>query len=839
MDDKLEKKDEKPLILETIDIDLNKLFSLTYTFDNLKSFMSSLSKNQSLMSDKINELEDKLKQQIDINKNYETLIKSLESNIKKVNKKEKKIKLDSKNKDKDIIKGENKEGTQKNEDEDFHKKEEDKNKEENIINIEEKDKGKINNIKEEQKKNEKERKLSFNLSEKNLRKISISSKEMESENNYENLNEILKENNQQLIDIKNRLTDMESKTKEYDLFISNQKNNNPNKEEIDLIKNQIKSILNKTEEMRIQKDDLKKKVEDISVKIIDFNIIDILKNSSIKNGAQVEPDKLLVLNLEQKFQKKTSILDEKFKKHEEELNKIKNNFDNIKNNFEVIEQNFSGTKNNIKDIREEIMKSNLDYRNLVTEINDKLNLSFNQKLETQKKEFNKSIDKIRQQIKNIKEKGTILEDLNDMEKFGKGLSDNDLLYITELSKKLSDIEKQIPLIYKNIELIRSKDKEDIAKVENELLQKINTKEFFELNDKVNLQNTISNNIREMVERVQDLTNKNMKDLNFFLRKIESLSGSVISMQNVLETLTGMKQDNSVETTNYLELESFNEFIKMYNKDKKFFERNIDEFRRIFTDFSEVIKSKASDEDLKNFESIVINKIEEIKINCGKKFADKIDTNKSLKYLDAQIRYMSEIFMKKGEKNDNWLLAKKPVGGFSCASCESYIGELKDKGDYVTWNKYPQRNIEKNYRVGNGFSRMLNMFNIDVKNSLADLNMNTYESDDDSNQNQHIHQTNNTINFNISQGAKNSSSNKSGFSLKRSFNNAYPKNHKLPRLNSFDSIPNIIKSENIVENISNNKTIGLSGKTFHDNDENKNNESTDNKPHIVKVFRKNK
>ena len=123
------------------------------------------------------------------------------------------------------------------------------------------------------------------------------------------------------------------------------------------------------------------------------------------------------------------------------------------------------------------MKSNLDYRNLVTEINDKLNLSFNQKLETQKKEFNKSIDKIRQQIKNIKEKGTILEDLNDMEKFGKGLSDNDLLYITELSKKLSDIEKQIPLIYKNIELIRSKDKEDIAKVENELLQKINTKEF--------------------------------------------------------------------------------------------------------------------------------------------------------------------------------------------------------------------------------------------------------------------------------------------------------------------------------------------------------------------------
>ena len=53
-DNKLTIVDNKPLILESIDIDLNKLFTLSYTFDNLKSFMSSLSKNQSLMSDKTN-----------------------------------------------------------------------------------------------------------------------------------------------------------------------------------------------------------------------------------------------------------------------------------------------------------------------------------------------------------------------------------------------------------------------------------------------------------------------------------------------------------------------------------------------------------------------------------------------------------------------------------------------------------------------------------------------------------------------------------------------------------------------------------------------------------------
>ena len=52
-----------------------------------------------------------------------------------------------------------------------------------------------------------------------------------------------------------------------------------------------------------------------------------------------------------------------------------------------------------------------------------------------------------------------------------------------------------------------------------------------------------------------------------------------------------------------------------------------------------------------------------------------------------------------EKGDNWLIAKKPVNGHTCASCESYIGELPDSNQYVPWNKYPIRDPnEKAYRV---------------------------------------------------------------------------------------------------------------------------------------------
>ena len=70
-----------------------------------------------------------------------------------------------------------------------------------------------------------------------------------------------------------------------------------------------------------------------------------------------------------------------------------------------------------------------------------------------------------------------------------------------------------------------------------------------------------------------------------------------------------------------------------------------------------------------------------------------------------------------DKGESWLLAKKPIGGFTCASCEAYIGELKDKDEYLAWNKYPMREPQdKGYRIGNGFSRMLNMLNLDVRGS---------------------------------------------------------------------------------------------------------------------------
>lgn len=122
----------------------------------------------------------------------------------------------------------------------------------------------------------------------------------------------------------------------------------------------------------------------------------------------------------------------------------------------------------------------------------------------------------------------------------------------------------------------------------------------------------------------------------------------------------------------------------------------------------------SDKDFSQFQSIIKTMIEELKLTFSKKYADKTEINKSIKFLETQIKSIQESFQKKMDGADNWLLAKKPLNNYVCASCESIIkGELDRKSEFVPWNKYPNRE-EKSYRYGHGFSRMLQLINEDRK-----------------------------------------------------------------------------------------------------------------------------
>ena len=215
---------------------------------------------------------------------------------------------------------------------------------------------------------------------------------------------------------------------------------------------------------------------------------------------------------------------------------------------------------------------------------------------------------------------------------------------------------------------------------------------------------------------------------------------------------------SLELDKYALKTDLDNYIKENNEEIKKIWEEIRKINELITNLSNTLKEKAFTEDLNELREFLLSKIDVFVNDLDKKYADKNETLKNLKYLEDQIKKLFSLFKSKKEihtlhEADNWLLAKKPINAFSCVACESYIGDLKtDKNKYVAWNKLPVRDPgDKLYRMGNGFSRMLNMLNFD-DNGNASLNRN---DTDDSNESESKNESkenelNTNLNININE-----------------------------------------------------------------------------------------
>jgi hypothetical protein len=89
-------------------------------------------------------------------------------------------------------------------------------------------------------------------------------------------------------------------------------------------------------------------------------------------------------------------------------------------------------------------------------------------------------------------------------------------------------------------------------------------------------------------------------------------------------------------------------------------------------------------------------IDQVMSTTTKKFADKGDTKKALKALEKQLKNIYELYITKsgngsGDEGDDAMFSKKPLGGFSCASCEKKLMNLQTSpADYKPWGKFPFR-----------------------------------------------------------------------------------------------------------------------------------------------------
>ena len=888
----------KSIFLEEINFDINDILSFTVNIDNLKIFLSTLLKNQNLLSKKILEIETKINLKnaiIDTQTIRNKFSKSIKGNLNKLqkdhyqiqSKKEdiiflkKNVQNDNENKAKmineikeknieekkienKILNDNNKEKESSDEKEEINNEDNNEDNNDKIIKDNEenkelyssKDNDKNDNEmsftdKENKNKNEINLQFSQNGENENINGKNKDKKENDNERK-ENDNEKKENDNEKKENNNEKKEKEENKNIDYDLFEINDKiktlqkkinnlellnkikdytsNLGDKGEDIQMLKLMVNDLKTDNENFKKENEDIKKQLENVNVKLTDINIFELFKETKFEEGS-IDASKALIMSFEQKFAKKNDLIDEKFKKLFIDFLDLKTKLQNIVNKNGVMEHLLNDIRKNFKELGELFSKTNNETVNNMNNYENKMNKIYKElfnKYDEKNNIIESNIKKINDKILNLeklKNENMNLNNINNNNNLE--LNEETLQFLTTLNNRINEIEKKINSILDSSQL--NPTKEDIDKLEKEISQKLNTKDFYELKEKYNIQLAKTNNLEEYIERIQDVSEKNNSEFIYYTKKIENLTSNVVTMRAQIDELTHKEENKLLDLSRFLEKITFHKYLNSTLNEKKKIENNFEEIRKIINEISNTIKKKCSEEDLKVFENIFNNKIEDLQLTNNKRFADKIDTNKSMKYLDTQIRHIIDVYIKRMEKNDSWLIAKKPIGGFTCASCESYLGELKNKGEYLPWNKYPQREKD-NFRVGNGFSRMLNMLNVELKNNETNSVEKNFESDDEIKISE-----NNRFKMRI----KNTPKTHRALKSNKSTASAIYKNIYSTNLNQSNMLPKINMKNEEMNSIEPNHNIDIGIETTSGIlvDEHTLKEYNESQPHIVKIIKK--
>lgn len=136
----------------------------------------------------------------------------------------------------------------------------------------------------------------------------------------------------------------------------------------------------------------------------------------------------------------------------------------------------------------------------------------------------------------------------------------------------------------------------------------------------------------------------------------------------------------------------------------------DQIINMLKQLQDQMNEKADYGRLTELEKLLMDKLNDVVHGLTKQLADKAETKKNLKMLEKQLKNLLDVFMQKHSHSDedNAMFSKKPLGGFSCASCEKNLINLQGQApEKYNWNRFPVRDpSERIARVGQGFSRML-------------------------------------------------------------------------------------------------------------------------------------
>ena len=656
--------------IKPMKIDINDIFDKKIElaplleFNLLQKIIEEFINRQNETNNKINELEKKI-----------TYIKNM-SSISQTN--------NYSPKDNNMFNNINFESFEEN---DLNEKEDEN--EENKQNVENEE-NKQNEEKEEKEKNEQDNLDKDNINkEENKTKTLLQSSKNESKKTKFLFQQVLSKVN--ILENKHNelLEQFNSNNKEHKKEVQSLKNKNKeNTTKISELENMIKEMQNKKEE------------ELDEMKIINDD----------EDNIEIDQDKVKtwIKNLEQKLTKKIEFSDKRNKNNEGALNGLKNEINDLKNKLNNLESMLSSPNEKEKeeeDKNEQVDEEKKEVRNIFDDLAkkeelNKLKLEFQQKID----EVNDNISK--NPLLNIDEKKLYESIIPKLGQMTQNLKEN-------VQKSIENNEKYVKNQIKKIDI--DSIKAEMASMKNELKNKLNKENLGSINLKIEDMENIEENLRTLIDdNRNDIRQCNDKYAKIF-KVLETLRGQVLSLFDDEESRNKKDTDESkldlallVSRPDYDEDKE-----KMNKKIEKIYLQETDNYR-IIQEIQRKIRNLVTETDLQNIEQYLLNILNENKIKMSKTYVEKMELQKSLKFLELRIKSLEETASK---ENENWLLAKKPINGFLCASCEAYIGDLKNNEEIATWNKLSNKKDRKNYRIGHGFSTMLKMLNTDLLKRL--------------------------------------------------------------------------------------------------------------------------
>ena len=504
--------------------------------------------------------------------------------------------------------------------------------------------------------------------------------------------------------------------------------NTSNEKEPQNPKNEINDESIKKQDEKIEQ--LENEINYINQKIKEMNTIQVEFTND--NKEESEESKNKNAQIMKMLTKKIDLMESKSKKNDEDIVKLRKDLTELNALLSTDKNSYNEFSSEInKNYNKFIVAINKDFnalKTLMSEKDEKIKNDLLNKLEKETTNINQMIDELKNNINNYIQNVII----------------DDILASSEFNEKLNNLKNDL----------RNKIKQNVSEVEKNIKSKINSL-------------SIENMQKQIISIQEDLKEKLVKsDLDYIDLKFKDLENRFATQTLKLETLekdinvcndTCSKsvkmieylsghviQNDEPDNNPIIKKEEINKnMFTLEEKDLEFFV-NKDELNQEVKKLNEKIeqilivesenykfiqylqsrlKYFVNQKDFKILEQCLINMLEDLKTNIIRKYMEKTEILKSIKSLEIQLKNVQDSIPNMIKEGDNWLLARKPMNNYLCASCEAFIGDLKNKNTFLPWNKIPPHDMNAKYRMGNGFSRMLELVNTDLIKNAEKVNDN--------------------------------------------------------------------------------------------------------------------